>query len=77
METEQIIKSIIELKDKINNYERESAIQLIIKVRSEHPGKEQIAYVMNNIPLNDAQDENIIQTLQAEMCRLTLKLKDN
>lgn len=42
----------------------------------EHRGKEQIAYVFNNIPLEIGTDEMIIKTLQAEENRLTLKLED-
>lgn len=72
----KIIKSIKELEDKINNYERLSSIELIKKVRFEHPGKEQVAYVTNNIPLDMGTDEMIINTLKAERARLILKIND-
>lgn len=42
----------------------------------DHRGKEQIACVLNNIPLEMGTDEMIIKTLQAEENRLTLKLED-
>ena len=47
-----------------------------IVVREDHKGKEQIAYVLNSIPLEMGTDEMIIKTLQAEEIRLTLKLKN-
>lgn len=72
----KLSKSLKELNDKINNYERESAIELIRKVRFEHPGKEQIAYVLNNVPLEAGTDEMIIDTLKAEEYRLTLKINN-
>lgn len=72
----KIIKSIKDIEDKISNYERLSAIELIKKVRFDHPGKEQIAYVLNNVPLDMGTDEMIINTLKAEEVRLTLKLDD-
>lgn len=72
----KLSKSLKELNDKINNYERESAIELIRKVRFEHPGKEQIAYVLNNVPLEAGTDEMIIDKLKAEKYRLTLKINN-
>ena len=45
-------------------------------MREDHKGKEQIAYVLNSIPLEMGTDEMIIKTLQAEEIRLTLKLKN-
>ena len=72
----KLLKSIEEIQNKIINYERNSAIELIKKVRMDHRGKEQIAYVLNNIPLEMGTDEMIIKTLQAEEIRLTLKLED-
>ena len=72
----KLSKSLKKLNDKINNYERESAIELIRKVRFEHPGKEQIAYVLNNVPLEAGTDEMIIDTLKAEEYRLTLKINN-
>ena len=75
-EKRKLSKSLKELNDKINNYERESAIELIRKVRFEHPGKEQIAYVLNNVPLESGTDEMIIDTLKAEEYRLTLKINN-
>ncbi len=72
----KIFKSIKEITDKINSYERKSAIELIRKVRSEHTGKEQVAYVLNNIPLESGTDEMIINTLKAEAYRLTLKIDE-
>ena len=50
-EKEKLLKSIAEIQNQIINYNRKDAINLIIKVRKEHLGKEQIAYVTNNIPL--------------------------
>lgn len=76
-EKSKIIKSIKEIEDRIRNYERLSAIELIKKVRLEHPGKEQIAYVTNNIPLDMGTDEMIINTLKAEEVRLTIKINQN
>ena len=75
-EKAKISKSIKEINDKINNYERESAIELIRKVRFEHPGKEQVAYVLNNVPLEEGTDEMIINTLKAEAYRLMLKINN-
>ncbi len=75
-EKAKIYKSLKEINDKIINYERKSAIELIRKVRFEHPGKEQIAYVFNNTSLDEGNDEMIINTLKAEAYRLTLKIKD-
>lgn len=72
----KIIKSIKDIEDKIINYERLGAIELIKKVRFDHPGKEQIAYVLNNVPLDMGTDEMIINTLKAEEVRLTLKLDE-
>lgn len=72
----KILKSIKEITDKINSYERKSAIELIRKVRSEHTGKEQVAYVLNNIPLESGTDEMIINTLKTEAYRLTLKINE-
>lgn len=69
-------KSIVEIQNKIINYDRNSAIELIKKVREDHKGKEQIAYVLNSIPLEMGTDEMIIKTLQAGEIRLTLKLKN-
>lgn len=70
----KISKAIKDIYDKINTYERNSAIELIRKVRLEHPGAEQMAYVLNNIPLEAGTDEMIINTLKAEAYRLTLKI---
>ena len=70
----RILTAIQDIENKINNYDRISAIELIKKVRFEHPGKEQIAYVSNNVPLDVATDEMIIKTLKAEETRLVLKL---
>lgn len=75
-EKEKILKSIEEIQEKINNYNREDAIKLIKRVRFEHPGKEQIAYVTFNIPLEKGADVDIIRTLEAEKARLILKLQD-
>ena len=72
----KIFKSIQEINDKIKKYDRSSAIKIIKKVRSEHPGKEQIAYVVNNVPLEAGTDEMIVNTLKAEAFRLSLKLKE-
>lgn len=73
----KLSKSIGEIQNKIMNYERNSAIELIKRVRIEHRGKEQIAYVLNNTPLEMGTDDMIINTLIAERDRLILKLKDN
>ena len=70
----KILKAIQDIENIINNYDRISAIKLIKKVRSEHPGKEQIAYMCNNVPLDIATDEMIIETLKAEETRLLIKL---
>jgi len=75
-EKAKIYKSIKEIYDKIENFERNSAIELIRKVRSEHPGKEQVAYVLNNVPLESGTNEMIINTLKAEAYRLTLKINN-
>ena len=75
-ELKRKIQNLILINDKIINYERKSAIELIRKVRFEHPGKEQIAYVFNNTSLDEGNDEMIINTLKAEAYRLTLKIKD-
>ena len=72
----KLTRSIVEIQNKIINYDRNSAIELIKKVREDHKGKEQIAYVLNSIPLEMGTDEMIIKTLQAEEIRLTLKLKN-
>ena len=72
----KISKAIKEINDKINNFERESAIRLIRKVRFEHPGKEQIAYITFNTPLEKGTDVDILKTLEAEKSRLFLKLQD-
>lgn len=76
IEKMKLTKSIVEIQNKIINYDRNSAIALIKRVREDHKGKEQIAYVLNNIPLEMGTDEMIIKTLQAEEIRLTLKLKN-
>ena len=76
IEKMKLTKSIVEIENKIINYDRNSAIELIKKVREDHKGKEQIAYVLNSIPLEMGTDEMIIKTLQAEEIRLTLKLKN-
>ncbi len=73
----KLLKSIVEIQNKILNYERNSAIELIKKVRIEHRGKEQIAYILNNTPLEIGTDEMIIDTLRAEKSRLILKLEEN
>ncbi len=75
-EKAKIYKSIKEIYDKIENFERNSAIELIRKVRSEHPGKEQVSYVLNNVPLESGTNEMIINTLKAEAYRLTLKINN-
>ena len=72
----KLTKSIVEIQNKIINYDRNSAIELIKKVREDHKGKEQIAYVINSIQLEMGTDEMIIKTSQAEEIRLTLKLKN-
>lgn len=76
IEKMKLAKSIVEIQNKIINYDRNSAIELIKRVREDHKRKEQIAYVLNNIPLEMGTDEMIIKTLQAEEIRLTLKLKN-
>ena len=38
----------------------------------DHKGKEQIAYVLNSVPLEIGTNDMIIKTLQAEVIRLTL-----
>lgn len=76
IEKMKLAKSIVEIQNKIINYDRNSSIELIKKVREDHKGKEQIAYVLNSIPLEMGTDEMIIKTLQAEEIRLTLKLKN-
>ena len=76
IEKMKLTKSIVEIQNKIINYDRNSAIELIKRVREDHKGKEQIAYVLNNIPLEMGTDEMIIKTIQAEKIRLTLKLKN-
>lgn len=76
IEKMKLTKSIVEIQNKIINYDRNSAIELIKKVREDHKGKKQIAYVLNSIPLEMGTDEMIIKTLQAEEIRLTLKLKN-
>lgn len=75
-EKAKVYKSIKEINDKIENFERNSSIELIRKVRFEHPGEEQIAYVLSNVPLESGTDEMIINTLKAEAYRLTLKIKN-
>ena len=50
IEKMKLTKSIVEIQNKIINYDRNSAIELIKRVREDHKGKEQIAYVLNNIP---------------------------
>ena len=76
IEKMKLTRSIVEIQNKIIYYDRNSAIELIKKVREDHKGKEQIAYVLNSIPLEMGTDEMIIKTLQAEEIRLTLKLKN-
>ena len=76
IEKMKLTRRIVEIQNKIINYDRNSAIELIKKVREDHKGKEQIAYVLNSIPLEMGTDEMIIKTLQAEEIRLTLKLKN-
>ena len=76
IEKMKLTKSIVEIQNKIITYDRNSAIELIKRMREDHKGKEQIAYVLNNIPLEMGTDEMIIKTLQAEEIRLTLKLKN-
>lgn len=76
IEKMKLTRSIVEIQNKIINYDRNSAIELIKKVREDHKGKEQIAYVLNSIPVEMGTDEMIIKTLQAEEIRLTLKLKN-
>ena len=76
IEKMKLTKSIVEIQNKVINYDRNSAIEIIKRVREDHKGKEQIAYVLNNIPLEMETDEMIIKTLQAEEIRLTLKLKN-
>ena len=76
IEKMKLTKSIVEIQNKIINYDRNSAIELIKKVREDHKGKEQIAYVLNSIPLEMGTNDMIIETLQAEEIRLTLKLKN-
>lgn len=76
IEKMKLTRSIVEIQNKIINYDRNSAIELIKKVREDHKGKEQIVYVLNSIPLEMGTDEMIIKTLQAEEIRLTLKLKN-
>ena len=76
IEKMKLTKSIVEIQNKIINYDRNSAIELIKRVREDHKGKEKIANVLNNIPLEMGTDEMIIKTLQAEEIRLTLKLKN-
>lgn len=76
IEKMKLTKSIVEIQNKIINYDRNSAIELIKKVREDYKEKEQIAYVLNSIPLEMGTDEMIIKTLQAEEIRLTLKLKN-
>ena len=76
IEKMKLTKSIVEIQNKIINYDRNSAIELIKKVREDHKGKEQIAYVLNSIPLEIGTNDMIIKTLQAEEIRLTLKLKN-
>ena len=76
IEKMKLTKSIVEIQNKIINYDRNSAIELIKRVREDHKGKEQIAYVLNSIPLEMGTDEMIIKTLQAGEIRLTLKLKN-
>ena len=76
IEKMKLTKSIVEIQNKIINYDRNSAIELIKKVREDHKGKEQIAYVLNSIPLEMGTNDMIIKTLQAEEIRLTLKLKN-
>ena len=76
IEKMKLTKSIVEIQNKIINYDRNSAIELIKRVREDHKGKEQIAYVLNDIPLEMGTDEMIIKTLQVEEIRLTLKLKN-
>ena len=66
IEKMKLTKSIVEIQNKIINYDRNSAIELIKKVREDHKGKEQIAYVLNSIPLEMGTDDMIIKTLQAE-----------
>lgn len=70
----ELAKSILELHEKLNNYDRESAIELIKKVRRKYPGMEELAYVTNNVRLEDGTDEMIMNTLRAEKVRLGLKL---
>ena len=70
----KLLKAIQDIDNKINNYDRTSAIELIKKVRLEHPGKEQIAYIVSNVPLDFANDDMIINTLKAEKHRLLLKI---
>lgn len=77
IEKAKIVKSIFEINENINNYERNSAIELIKKVRRDHKGKEQVAYVLNNVPLELSTDEMIINTLKAEKLRLELKLSED
>ena len=77
IEKAKIVKSIYEINENIQNYERNSAIELIKKVRKNHKGKEQVAYVLNNVPLELGTDEMIINTLKAEKLRLELKLSED
>ena len=71
-----MMKEIDEIDKLIKNYNRDEAINLIIKVRAEHPGKEQLAYVVNTTPLTSATDEQIKGSLSGERLRLSLKLAE-
>lgn len=72
----ELLKAIEEIQNAIKFYDRQNAIDLIIRIRRDHPGKEQVVYVFNNVPLEQADDKMIIDTLVAEKNRLICKLNE-
>ena len=73
-ESYELMKSILKLQGKLENYDRKSAIELIKEVRKDHPGIEEIVCRSNGIKLEDGTDKMIIDTLEAEKTRLEIKL---
>ena len=73
-ESYELMKSILKLQGKLENYDRKSAIELIKEVRKDHPGIEEIVCQFNGIKLEDGTDKMIIDTLKAEKTRLEIKL---
>lgn len=74
-EETDIGKSIIEIDNMLNNYNRDEAIELIKKVRQKHASIEQIVYIGLNVPLERCSDQIIKNNLLFEKGRIS-KLGD-